>query len=587
MGGQNKANGTDPIAHYPFQKSTTLDEIYGQLLLNHGVKNLSSVDTDTPVKEILGCFIMDVPLFSVNMLYEVLGCYISRPTLRKYLNRLKKEGAVKSFEMRIKSNRNGTRFYYVTPLGYNSLSDYLPNCISYFNRKGKNPQRDAFHNYGKGCAYLGFVRSPFRFTKFTYEFPLKHDFAAMPVGKKSKGAAQADAVFDYTSGYVEGRIYIEQDNYSEDMDDILNKLNAYFNHGVIDSTEANCGYGPEEWHEDFILYTEFSRKGYEKRSCCFQSRPLLNLIDKMDDIVSVTDLYKMSNRTGSDGKKDISDSDKDSSCPLSSEDRKTLSELSRWTPAIKKKWHKEEMLSFHKSVASYENNEFYYRYVKYVQREHCAGRRNEIIEALIKERKKGDSSPYSVLIRELIGGFSLCICPSNGIDRFLPGFFLYEYPDAMAWLKRVLYPYFGELTGYQRWSSVQNNRLANRNPLGVNNIFHSEKTKQLICVEYLSCNISSALRMYTVDQEFDPKKMEITFIYLVDSVNELPDILDMTLENITAGTDTLNVRSDIINRLYLTINGEYLFTMNKDSETGKYQEIRIEKSDKGDVYVRN
>lgn len=523
---------------FPQTEPCPIDRILDGLISAHGLGNyISSVEReDAPAGAILLLCMPDVLIFHPSMLYDVLNCNIPARAVSTHLSRLHKRGLIKIAS--IPSDREIQSVYYLTKAGHEQAASMIGNCKPFKAKTGQRLSETAKHDYGVSCGYLSLVRSPFVLEP-TYEVSNMFEKSAMPSGKFMRRSLRPDALIKITSDKTFGTIYLEHDTGSEHSVRMIDKLNLYYDHGIINSGHNGQGEDSKLYEQNCIIYT--FRKGSISKPACFSYRQLQRLIDSMSDdqlVEQVTD---------------------DTYASL-------IGELKRWTPAFKKHWTKAELIVFMNQVKD-RNDTSLVRYQKYFQRNASAARRNSALRILIEEYKKGRQSAFYAAIQEMLGGYPVCFCAYNNMDSLLPFLYMEDYPDAIRWLSHVLKPYYGEITYESRHKLFAANK-AGSTPLCMSNVFHTS-TDELICVEYLSCDLSACMRLNAICQlSYDLAHMDFKCIFVVDSYKDADVLLTMMNPAFRRGETSLR-HNECYDITFLSLNGDHLFTIAQDGSEVK------------------
>lgn len=531
-----------PSFDFPSLQPCSLDDILNELIRTHGDGGNLPLNerVNISAQSILGLLMLDVPVFSASMLYEVLQCDISYKAITKGLSSLVARKYVKS--VRIDSDPEFRVVYYLTKAGYTSLASRLGNCREFQSKTGKRLMETAVHDYGVGCTYLALVRSPFSVYP-QYEVSTMFDKAAMPTGKFLKRSLRPDAIMQFESEKTFGKFYVEHDTNSESAQRMIDKLNLYYSHELLYSTLNGKQEHSVRYEQNMVLYT--FRKSCGKRPLCFSVSALKRLIETMGDDDLVADV-------------------KDESFAL------LVRDLRYWTPAIKRRWKKENLVQFAKDVDN-RTDRFLIRYQKYYQRNASASRRNSAIKILMEEYALGEKSVYYSSIREMLEGFPVGFCSVNNLENLLPVLFMEDYPQTIEWLKRVLFPYYGEISYRDRRIMFPSNKSGERT-LCMSNIF-ATSTGELLSVEYFSGDLSAIMRMYAIFTfTYDLSDMPFKCILIVDSVKDANNLLTLMAPDFKQGAETLH-HGKLYDIVFLNVNGEHLYTISRDN-----QEVRVDAS---------
>ena len=99
--------------------------------------------------------------------------------------------------------------------------------------------------------------------------------------------------------------------------------------------------------------------------------------------------------------------------------------------------------------------------------------------------------------------------------------------------------------------------------LGMTNVFGTS-TNELVCVEYISGDLSALMRMYLILQSnYDLGKMPFKCVYVVDSYKDADRFLTMLNPVFRLG-ETVLKHSDYYDIVFLSISGRYLFTISPE-----------------------
>lgn len=536
MTDKNNTSGTG----YPALLPCSLTDILDQLIQTHGGADYLSSDEcgDIYAQTILGLLMLDIPVFSPSMLYEILGCDVPYNAVTKSLSCLAARKYIKT--VRIDSDPEFRTVYYITKAGYTSLSSRLGNCREFQSKTGKRLLETAVHDYGVGCTYLSLVRSPFSVYP-TYEVSTMFDKAAMPSGRFLRRSLRPDAIMKYESSHSFGTLYVEHDTNSESAQRMIDKLNLYYDHELLYSTLNGTNQSSDRYEQNMILYT--FRKAYPKRPSCFSTSSIKKLVDTMEDgmtVESVTDKAFQ---------------------PI-------LTELRKWTPAFKKHWKKDDLIQFSKDVANRTDRSLT-RYQKYFQRNAASSRRNSALRILINEYNLGEKSVYYSALREMLEGYPVCFCAGNNIENLLPVLYMEDYPQTIAWLKKVLLPYYGEVSYRDRRTLFPSNKTGEKS-LCMSNIF-TTSTGELLSVEYFSGDLSALMRMYAIFTfTYNLTDMPFKCILIVDSFKDANVLLNLMAPDFKQGASSLH-HGKLYDIVFLNTNGNYLYSISKDN-----QEVKIE-----------
>ena len=528
---------------YPLLLPASLKDIFSLLLLTHepdgyGTQlDMEGGDSFISEQDMLGCLMVDVPVFYYSLLYEILECTVPKNHARSYMLRLVDKGCVKSVHLPAKtvSDKEIQSIYYLSKAGYNSLVGFLTECCPYRSKNGQRLAETAMHDIGISAAYLSLVRSPFT-AHPAYEVANMFDKATMPAGKFMRRNLRPDAVIDYYSDLTYGKLYIEHDTGSESVSRMMDKLNLYHLHGILSATLNGTKPTAKKYEQNAIIYTY--RKLCKNRPTCFSARKIRRLAGELGE--STLDVFTSEDATI----------------------QKLLSDLSRWTPAVRKKWGKEELLQFADRIDK-NTDPSLLRYLRYYQRKETLKRRNAAFNLLIREFKMGDRSVYYPAILEMFDGYPVWFCPYNSLTNSLPAFFMQDYPQTIDWIKNVLRPYYGEVSYTYRRATFTNH--SGGRDLCLSNIFETESGEHL-SVEYISCDLSALIRLYAIcNAEYELKSTPFNFILLVDSYKDASDILDRCNPLFKMGVDRL-FKSGVLDIAFLSLTGNYLFSLTPDGK---------------------
>ena len=527
---------------YPYNIPAELSSLFFALIQTHEDMETDMEQALAGVSslEMLGAFLVDIPIFHYSYLYEILDCNMSSSHVRMSMSRLIKKTMAKNTTLIKSSDKEVSSVFYLTKGGYHFLSGRLMNCCPYRGKNGQRLSETAMHDLGVGAAYLSFVRSPF-VVEPIYEMTNMFDKVSAPAGRFLRQALRPDAILSYHSDLSFGKIYVEHDTGHESVARMMDKLNLYVLHGVMNaSSNGATGQYEDEYECNAILYTY--RKQYKQRPSCFGRIKLQHLIDALPEGVTV-DAFETEDGTISE----------------------LLAELRRWTPAFRKHWGKEELKAFAKNVHNSIEPSFI-RYQRYYQRAEAAKRRNSAFKLLIREFHRRDRSEYATAISEMLNGFPVWFCPYNHVTNALPSYFMQDYPRVITWLENVLMPYYGEVTYISRQKRFPNPNGGRE--LTLSNIFEDKKGTN-IAVEYISCDLSALLRLYVVCKgEYDVNNSPFNLILLVDSYKDANDIMDLCEPLFKAGSDRL-FRGGVLDIAFLSLTGNYLFSLTPDGREVK------------------
>lgn len=527
-----------PGEEYPLFPDCTLEQLYTSFAQTH---KASTYDLpNLSMQKIIGLAMLDVPVFHVGMLYEILGCTEPYNNVTKNISLLLGKKYIKA--VRIDSDSEFRTVYYLTKAGYSALSSQMGNCRDFQSKTGKRLLETAVHDYGAGCGYISLIRSPFSAYP-TYEVSTMFEKAAMPAGKFMRRSLRPDAVIDYESSLTWGKIYLEHDTNSEASARMTDKLNLYYGHGILSATLNGRHLPTDRYEQNLILYT--FRKAYGKRPACFSASSIKKLIASMDDNQCVTEFESND-----------------------SEITGVLKELKRLTPAFKERWKKTDLQLFQKNVTN-KTDKSLIKYLKSYQRGGSASRRNGALRTLIREYNEGANSTYAPALREMLEGYPVCFCAFNNMERLLPVLFMEDHPQVLAYLKKVLFPYYGDITYTDRRRLFPSNKPGEK-ALCMSNIFEAS-TEELISVEYFSGDLSALMRMYSIFRfNYDLANMPFKCILLVDSFRDAATLLDIMAPDFKQGASSLH-HGSLYDISFLTIGGTYLYSISRDDK-----EVRIE-----------
>lgn len=519
--------------YFPQPPICPIDGLLDGLIASHEPDNyVSPVDKEkASTGMILLLCMTDTLVFNPSMLYDVLSCDTAYNIVSKHLSRLCKRGMIKAAA--ISADKEIQTVYYLTKAGYEQVAPLLSNCKPFKNKTGKRLSETARHDYGVSCGYLSFVRSPFT-TSVTYEVSNMFEKASMPSGKFMRRSLRPDAVISISSDLTFGKCYLEHDTGSEQTIRMIDKLNLYQDHGILHSSSNGCPDEAAAYEQNSIIYT--FRKAYMNKPDCFSYRQLERLAAVMSDDQTVDDITDAAFAS-------------------------LLKDLRQWTPAFKKHWKKQDITGFAGRVKNRTDLSLV-RYQKYYQRNGAAARRNSALRILIDEYKKGRESSFHTAITEMLKGYPVGFCPYNGMDNLLPFLYMPDYPQIIRWVENVLQPYYGEITYRSRCMQFTSNKAGGQ-ALGMTNVFGTS-TDELVCVEYISCDLSALMRMYLILQSnYDLGKMPFRCVYVVDSYKDADRFLTMLNPMFRLG-ETVLKHNDCYDIVFLSISGKYLFTISPE-----------------------
>jgi len=526
---------------YPHSVPTELSLLFLALLQTHDLSDVNMEDGLSGLSQIdmLGAFLIDIPIFHYSYLYEVLDCLMPSDHARIYISRLIKKEQLKKVPIASSSDKELSSIYYLTKAGYNFLAKPLANCSPYRSKNGQRLKETALHDFGVGAAYLSFIRSPFE-VEPVYEMANMFEKASAPVGKHLRKSLRPDAILNYHSNETFGKIYVEHDTGHESVSRMIDKLNLYVLHGILSAGSNGSNDSEHSFEYNAILYT--FRKGCKQRPLCFSRRRIQRLIANLPEGLSI-DMYEPEDRTLSE----------------------VLVDLKKWTPAFRKHWTKEELKEY--EINLHKNTEpSLIRYQRYYQRTEGAKRRNKAFRLLIQEFERRDRSEYYPALTEMLHGYPVWFCPFNHVTNSLPAFFMTDYPRTIAWIQEILIPYYGEVTYMSRQYRFANS--SGGRELTLNNIFETNDGNK-IAVEYISCDLSALIRLYAICQgEYELKSTPFDLILLVDSYKDASDILEYCNPLFKLGNDFL-YRSGVLDLSFLSLTGNYLFSISKDGREVK------------------
>lgn len=536
----NKNENIKPPA-FPSLSPCPLEEIHAGLAAIHGLDNyVSQVDKNkTSIGKILLMCMTDVVIFHPLMLYDVLNCKAPYRLLSTYLPDLKKRGLIKTAV--IPSSTDFSSVYYLSKAGYEKAAAMIGNCKPYKGKTGQRLMETANHDFGVSCGYLSFVRSPFILYP-TYDVSNMFEKSTMPSGKFMRHSLRPDAVFELRSEHTFGKVYLEHDTGSEATVRMIDKLNLYLNHAILNASLNGKSEEQNIYEQNCILFT--FRKDDMNKPDCFSYRKVGRMLAAMSDSQSVEDM------------------DKEEFAPI-------LSELKRWTPAFKKHWKKAELNQYVSDVKD-RIDESLIRYRKYYQRNAAAARRNSALRILMEEYKKGRESKFQYSIRAMLSGYPVLFCSYNNVDNLLPFLYMEDYPQAIEWLKSVLHPYYGEITYRGRHITFPGN-IVGGETITMSNVFDTA-TDEVICVEYISCDLSALMRMCILchTKGYDLGNMPFKCVFVVDSYKDANVLISMMDKKFRIGETVLR-HNKFYDISYLSVGGNYLFSIDKNGNEVKIQ----------------
>ncbi len=533
-------------------------------------------DDEISLTSALMYFMFDVKFFSPVLLYETLNCTTNYDTLKGLLHRLCKKGWLRRYDNKItKASNELPCVYYVTKDGYAEYGHKLGNTLPYQTKQGQDIHKKIVHDYGEVSDYFFMSRTPFVITSVRFEPVIVHDTLIMPEGKERLKGLYPDVVIDYKSTTITktgGTIYFEHDTGSEGIKIAMAKLKLYNEHNII--PDFACKFRNKMFEQDAILFT--IRRAYSERPACFNRTRLENLLKQIETVKlrGGTDII------GKLGSKDIDE-----------KQRSVVRSLRKWTNGDCDNWNYDDLKAHIDSVRN-RVSPYLRHYMRETQRAKAAARRNEMVEFLIQEYNKGNNSFYKTVFSRMLHGFPVGICAYNYIDRFFSTYFLEDYPDTMKWIKHVLEPYFGDMSSALERALEMDSNKADNKYLTMTNVFFSDKYKQYVSVEYLSCSLTSLIKLYVMLNSdyafFNLYNMCFKMVYLVDSFEDAcyiadiinPDLLKLgynklgpsdkfdsnkiasTQAKLTYSRCRLS-RCDIV---FLTIGGDHLFTISNDNK---------------------
>jgi len=341
-------NNLSNAPSFPFQEPCSCGEALNGLYLSHNATGfLSDYELGKLGDGDLICLCMtDMLLFHPSMLAEVMNYPVPHDKVRAYLSRLKKRGMIKS--TRIPYGSDIHTVYYLTKAGYMQASSRISNCCPFKSKAGQRLRETALHDYGVSCGYLAFVRAPFS-VAITYEASKMFPKASMPSGRYLRNSLRPDAMMEIHSTKTSGRVFIEHDTGTEQASRMIDKLNLYYSHGLLDHSLSGNG------RSDCVIFT-FRKNGLAHPEC-FNRKSVKALCEAMPDGISISQFS-------------------DPSLPPS-----LFSDLRRWTPAYQEQWGKAELKEYLFLISNYTEPSLI-RFYKLSQRNSSAFRRNAALRIL-------------------------------------------------------------------------------------------------------------------------------------------------------------------------------------------------------------
>ena len=549
---KHEANG------FPFLAPAPITECLVAYAREHGETLLLSELDRKSLSMIYGSFLIDLPVFSPTLFFEILNCTSNNTEISQVFARMIKNGLIKSLSLRNYSVDATVRnVYYLTAKGHRDItSSTFSGSHPFSSKRGQRLMNNALHDLGIGAVYLSFARSPF-IVNSVYEQSLMFDKAAMPSGKQMKRAHRPDARFDYYSNITQGTIFLEHDTKSESKKILLDKLKEYYSHRFMRAGSNGHSDDSSMFNQNMILITV--RLSIDNLHYCFSPSRVASLVDVMDKLDEGATLKTLEDKLNGD---ELDGIDKKYLLPV-------ISAFKDYTPAYSEKWTKEKLSDYSLSLKT-RNNKYYIDFLKSHQQKKAHSRRDELIKLLtadydkIEWGSKDNSTEYFTVLMEMLHGFPVCIVGYNCLDRLLPCFFMEDYPDVIKWLQDVLRPYYGEITYENRFRDFDGQESFFPF-LRMYNIF-STSTNETLSIEYLSGDISSIMKLYCIGKRnFDFSNPGFKSVYIVDSLKDAVKIVDMVQKEFKIGNSTLfgGKNYDIS---FLTVNGKFLFSIDKNDK---------------------
>lgn len=511
--------------------TTTTDEQLRDLLLkSHGADTTGTSYTVSVAQSNLLNLIASMPVFSPQMLYEVLGYQTPDNRVRTYLSRLVKKDCIKSLPMNHTMD-SVKSLYYATKRGFQTSAGQLPVNREFHSKTGKRIMETGMHDYGTGYSYLAYLTSPFTLYA-EYETHTTFPEDVMPKGKKALRSIRHDAVYHLTDQKGEElTAYIEHDTGSEGISVLAKKLPQYSSHGLMEGHRCN----------DLLIFT--FRTSNPAKPPCFVKACLHKMAAAMTETETIP---SFSARAGG-------------------EYRDVLNSLEKYTTAFRRNWKRSQIESLCDRLT--DGTDLFYRAFLAIHQDTFArDRRNLLLRAIDREYSKPSDTDYTHAFLCMTGGFRVVTASVLSLPRVLPYIHPEAYPDSRERIRGILSTVYPDVS-YLCEKKTYEKTLKGEAPVTLRNIFHSKKGHTDISVEYLSHDISAFLKAKALlGKCYDPHAMPLVYVMLVDHTADARYFSDL----FGYRYDISEIFPDRIFLCFLNVDGTYLYMIGPDGE-----EIRI------------
>lgn len=474
------------------------------------------------------CIAANTIVFSPFMLYEALGYQTDVKAVRTYLALLTKSGSIKTVRLPHADGEIRT-LYYITRQGFNNISVLVPAIREFHSRTGKRVSETGIHDYGVGYAYLAYLTSPYRITSINYEQVTSSPAAGLRQNKLR--SIRHDCVLTVSADNGTGKIYLEYDTGTEPIPVLSKKLPLYASHGLMDISS------------DILLIT--FRRQMPQKAPCFRPALLSVLIADMPEDMSVAQYRE-------NGQYDKS------LLPV-------LDTLERYTPAFKKNWKKADLSRMLIRLQANTERGLYY-YYEGLQNSFSAGRHDKLLAHILTAYQKKNPE-YEYCTGCMLSGFRVITSAAASLSRHLPIIHMEDYPAVTEWLCKVLSAYYGQ-TEYISTTYTPPDPLMGKKSITFRNLFRTQRAD--VCVEYLSCDISSFLRAYALlDNTYDARTLQLSLVLIVDRIEDA-----ITFSNVTGYQ--YDIKDIPYTRLFLCFllrGSDNLFMIGKDNKECRLRRI--------------